>query len=106
MLVVVVIKHLEGERDYGQQTLATCTFVRSHFRRRVVHMALVYVNVEVVKRSFFCCKRQTRGLYVRDNRICAHQINHCFCILLLGDGQDRIYEKLAFGRDQTMKCKC
>ena len=32
---------LEGERDYGEQALATPTLQRSHVLRGVVHMLLV-----------------------------------------------------------------
>ena len=35
---------LKGERDYGEQTLATPKFQRSHVRRGVVNMILMMVK--------------------------------------------------------------
>ena len=52
VFVVVVIKNRERERDDGQRTLATCTFLKSQFRCGVVNMLLVHVRVQGVKRSF------------------------------------------------------
>ena len=45
VFVVVVIKQLKGKRDYGQQTLATCIFLRSHVRREAVNIVIVCVCV-------------------------------------------------------------
>ena len=58
MFVIVVIQNLEGERDYGQQTLATCAFLRSQFCHGVVHMVLVRVKVPGVKRRFLATLRK------------------------------------------------
>ena len=41
---------LEGERDYGQQRFATCTFLRSCFRRGVAHIVQVVVEIQGVRR--------------------------------------------------------
>ena len=49
VFVIVVIKMFEGEQDSGQQTLATSTFLRLHFRRGVVIMVLVNVKLQRVK---------------------------------------------------------
>ena len=57
---IVVIKNLEGERDAGQQPLATCTFLRSHLRRGVVHLVLVRVKVQRAKSFWLLCK-PTKG---------------------------------------------
>ena len=55
VLVVVVIRNLEGERDHCQQRLATYTFLKSSFRRGVVHMVLKFVKLRGVNRtSVFC----------------------------------------------------
>ena len=104
VFVAVVIKNLEGERDYGQQTLATWTFQRSHFRRGVVHWVLVFVKVQGVNNCV--CRSVKRCLYFCQKHTCAHQINHICCISLFGDGQDCIYQKKTFGHDQAVKCKC
>ena len=42
-------KQLKGQEDYGQHTLATPTLLRSHVRRGVANMALVYVKDQGVK---------------------------------------------------------
>ena len=47
------MKNLEGERDHGRQTLATCTFLRSHVRRGVVKMVLVNVKMQGVKSRLY-----------------------------------------------------
>ena len=49
VFVIAVNTILEGERDDGEQALATPTLPRSHFLRGVVHMALVGVKVPGVK---------------------------------------------------------
>ena len=82
----------EGERDYGEQTLATPTLQRSHFLRGVVHMVLVKAIVQGVKSKLFSINVKSCS-YVHQNHICAHQENHIFCISLFGKGQDRIYQK-------------
>ena len=74
VFVVVVIKHLEGERDYGQQALATCTFLRSHFRRGVVHMILVHVEVQGVK-SMSCFNQIYGKLFVRSPEAYVRTVN-------------------------------
>ena len=61
--VVVVIKNSKGERYSGQQTLATCTCLRSCFRRGVVVMVLVAVKVEGVTRMFLCLAKVRNVLY-------------------------------------------
>ena len=53
VFVVAASTILEGERDYGEQTLATPTLQRSHVLRGVVHMVLVKVKVQGVKSMFF-----------------------------------------------------
>ena len=45
VFVKTVSTSLEGERDYGEQTLATPKRQRSHVLRGVVHMVLVKVEV-------------------------------------------------------------
>ena len=65
--LIVVIKNLEGERDYGQQTLATRTFLRSQLRRGVVNMVVVNAKVQVVKRM--CLSKSLKScVYVTRNR--------------------------------------
>ena len=83
MFVVVVIKHLEGERDYGKQTLATPTHQRSHFLRGVVQMVLVSFKVQGVKSQFLSIS-QKRSLYDLRKHICARQEHLTSCISLFG----------------------
>ena len=92
VFVIVVINKINGERDYSQQSLATCTVLRSCFRRGVVHIVLMFVKVQgVTSICLFCLfKIQKSCLYGRQKQICAHQTNNGFCISLIGGGQDRI----------------
>ena len=68
-------ENLEGERDYGQQTLATCTFLSSQFRRGVVHMVLVRVKVQGVKSMCFQQKSEKLFMWLREH-ISTHHIYH------------------------------
>ena len=52
MFVVFIVTKREGEQDYGEQTLASPTFQRSHFRIGVVHTVLVSVKVQGAKGMF------------------------------------------------------
>ena len=70
VFVAFVIKSLEGERVYGQQTLATCTFLRSHIRRGIVNMFLVIVKVQGVKR--ICALATGKLVYTFTRNIFAH----------------------------------
>ena len=89
VFVIAVSKIIEGERGYGQQTLATFTFLRSHFRRGVVNMALMNVKVQGVKSMLF--SENTKScLYVCQKYICAQQTNPRFCISLFGESKDRM----------------
>ena len=58
---VVVIQNLEGERDYGQLTLATCTFLKQHIRRGVVTMVVVFVAVQKCELMVFCKSNTKRA---------------------------------------------
>ena len=85
VFVIAVSTVLEGERDYGKQTLATPILQILHVLRGVVNMVLVIVNVQGVK-SMSCSERQTSGLYMHQKHICAQQKMLC-------EGQDSIAEK-------------
>ena len=81
VFVLVVIKQLEGERDYGQQTVATFTFVRLHFCRGVVHMAVVRVKVQGVKRMCFINDRTivytcTRSIFAQTKKV-SYSLFYC-----------------------------
>ena len=52
MFIIAARWILEGERDYGDQTLATPTLQRAHVFRGVVHVVLVSVKVQCVKSEF------------------------------------------------------
>ena len=52
VFIVAARRILDGERDYGEQTLATPTLRRLHFLRGVVHICLVSVKVHGVKSRF------------------------------------------------------
>ena len=73
VFVGVVIKNLEGERNYGQEALATCTFLRSHFCRAVAYCCLVGVNEQGVKSMVVLQKAETvirtytRGRFAHTN---------------------------------------
>ena len=60
VFVAVVIQHLGRERDSGQQTLATWTFLRWHARRGVVIMVSVTVKVQGVKKKHAFCYRNLK----------------------------------------------
>ena len=53
VFVAAALTNPERERNYGQQTLATCTVLRSHLRRGVVNMVLVRVSVKYVGSTVF-----------------------------------------------------
>ena len=42
-------QNIEGEQDYGNNTLATGTFLKSHLSREVVNIVLVIVKGQGVK---------------------------------------------------------
>ena len=92
MFVKAVSTIREGERDYGEQTLATPTLQRSHVLRGVVHMFLVQVKVQCVK-SMILSINQTSCLHDHQKHICAHQGHHIFVITFFGRDQDRISQK-------------
>ena len=52
VFVIVVVGNLAGERDYGEQTLATPTHQRLHVPRGVVNMVLLAVKVQCAKSVF------------------------------------------------------
>ena len=72
VFVVAVSTILEGERDYGEQTLATPIFQILHFLRGVVNFVLVNVEVQGVKSMCFS-ERQKSGLYIHQKHIFAQQ---------------------------------
>ena len=86
VFVLAVSTILEGERDYGEQTLATLTLQRSRVLRGVVNVVLVRVKVQGVK-SELCCERQKRVLYIMRS-IFAHnqQTLILYFIVLCGPG--------------------
>ena len=82
VFVVVVITTLEGERDYGEQTLATPTFQRSHVFRGVVNMVFVNVKMQCVKSVFLVKSRKVvytiaRTTFVHNKQV-SYVILHCF----------------------------
>ena len=81
---VVVTNKIEGERDYGEQALATPTLQRSHCLRGVVNMVLVCVKVQAAKRVFSMKDRTvvykfTRTLFVH-NQNKSDFVFHCFVL--------------------------
>ena len=70
---VVVGTILEGERDYGEQTLATPTLQRLHFLRGVANMILVSVKVQGVKSTF--CWLKTQQLFIHSPEAHLHTTN-------------------------------
>ena len=71
MFIVAARRFLEGERDYGEQALATPTLQRLHVLRGVVHLVLVVVQVQGVKRMFFFVKIR-QAVYTITKSIIAH----------------------------------
>ena len=74
VFVIAVSTILEGERDYGEQALATPALQRSHFLRGVVNMVLVHAKVQCAKNKFVS-ERQKSCLYIHQKPICAQPKN-------------------------------
>ena len=79
VFVAAVSRILEGERDYGDQTLATPTLQRSHILRGVVNMVLVTVKVQGTKRICFS-ERMKSCLCIHREPMCAQPKNIIFSI--------------------------
>ena len=77
VFVVVVSNNLEGDQDYGQQALATCTFMRSHVRRGVASMVLMHVKAQGAKSVLLAKVPNDVSMFTRS--IIAHtkQITDC-----------------------------
>ena len=82
-----------GEQDYGNKSLATGIYPKSHLCSEVVYMVLAVVKVQGVQHLFvlsWFTKVRTVFVYVHEKHICAQQTKRRFCMSLFGDGQDSI----------------
>ena len=93
VFVVAVSIIFEGERYYGEQTLATPTLQRLRFVHGLVNVVLVCVQVQGAKRTFcFPAKdRQVVNTFTRN--ILTHTNKHRILYFIVLDGQDRIPQK-------------
>ena len=72
MCIAAASRILEGERYYGEQTLATRTLQRLQFLRGVVNMVIVCVKVQGAKSNCFS-EILNSCLWIRQKLICAKQ---------------------------------
>ena len=89
MFVTAVIRNLEGERDYGEHTLATPTLQRLHVLCGRVNIVLARVKVQGAK-SMFLKEKQTSCLYIHQKHSFAQPEKYRLCISLFCEDQDRI----------------
>ena len=88
MFIIAARWILEGERDYGDQTLATPTLQRVHVFRGVVYVVLVSVKLQWVKSEFLVKSRTvvypiTRIAFAHTRQI-SYSVLRCFVRARIG----------------------
>ena len=77
--IVAARRILEGEQDYGDQTLATPTLPRLYFLRGLVHPVLVSVKVQCEKSE--CIVQRRKVVYTKPRSTLAHNKQHSDYVL-------------------------
>ena len=80
---------LEGERDYGEQALATPTLQRLYVLHGVVNVALVRVKVQCEKSKSLLWKSETSFIHSPEAHLRTTDKTHMLYFIVLC-GQDRI----------------